>query len=298
LSGSLRDRRARVRLLAATAVGALLAACGEGDPGAHSATAPPDVVAVVNGEAITRDAFEHYAESAAGESGSAAGDREARRRWLLRMIDEELLIQRGIALGVHRSDPAARRAVLSAVIAAVTSPPEGAEPDEAVLRSYYEQNAERFAGSEQFAVDVVLVSDRGRSDAEARGEAEKSASQLREGEDVNALLASYPYASALATAAPPLPLESLAQRAGSAAAAALAQLQPGEVSDPVRDEAGYAVVALRERQAARSSPFDEVRGEVRSAYLRQRREQALREALEALRRDAEIRVLDRELVTP
>lgn len=298
MSGSPRGRRALARLLAAGAVCALLAACGDGDSGADSATPHLDVVAVVNGQAITRGAFERYVESAAGGSEEVSGDREARRRWLLRMIDEELLIQRGIELGLYRSDPAARRAILSAVIASVTSAGEAGEPDEAALRSHFEQNAGSFAPSERFAVDVVLVSDRGRSDAEAHGEAEAIASRLRGGEDANALLASYPYASALATAAPPLPLESLARRAGPAAADAVAQLQPGEVSDPVRDQAGYIVVALRERWSAQATPFDEVRSEVRGAYQRQRREQALSDTLEALHRDADIRILDRDLVAP
>jgi peptidyl-prolyl cis-trans isomerase C len=298
LSGSLPGRRARVRLLAAAAVVALLAACGEGHSGDRSATPPRDAVAVVNGQAITRSDFERFVESAAGADETASGDRDARRRLFVRMIDEELLIQRAIALGLHRRDPAARRAILSAIIALVASAADAGEPDEAALRRYYEQDAERFSGPEQFAVDVVRVSDRGRTDAEARGEAEKIAEHLRAGEGVKAVLASYPNASALATAAPPLPLESLARRAGPSVARAVSQLQPGEVSGPVRDEAGYTVVALRERHPAGAASFDELRGEVRSAYLRQRREQALRDTLHALRRDADVRVLDPELVAP
>jgi hypothetical protein len=285
-------------LLAAAAIGALLAACGEVDSGARRAIPPRGVVAVVNGQAITRGAFEHYVESAAGGGETASVDDEARRRLLLRMVDEELLFQRGIDLGLHRRDPAAHRAILSAVIASVTPEGEAGEPDEATLRSHYEENAPRFIGPERFAVEVVLVSDRGRTDAEARGEAEEVANRLREGEDVKAVLASYPDSSVLATPVPPLPLESVARRAGPSAANAVSQLSPGEVSDPLRDEAGYTVVALRERHPREAAPFDEVRGDVRRAYLRQRREQALRDTLDALHREADIRVLDREFVAP
>jgi hypothetical protein len=181
------DRRARDRLLALFVVGALLTACGEMDSGERGATPPQDVVAVVNGQAITRDAFERYVESAAAEGETAASDAENRRRLLLQMVDEELLFQRAIALGLHRRDPAAHRAILSAVIASVTSEGEAAYPDEAALRSHYEENA---------------------------------------------------------------------------------------------------------------APFDEVRGEVRGAYLRERREQALRDALDVLHREADIRVLARDLVAP
>ena len=172
--------------VSAVAIAALLAACGDVDSGARKAIPPRDVVAVVNGQAIARGAFERYVESAADGGEIASVDAEARRRLLLRMVDEELLLQRGIELGLHRRDPAARRAILSAVIASVTSEGEAGEPDEATLRSHYEGNA----------------------------------------------------------------------------------------------------------------PFDEVRDEARSAYLRQRREQVLRDALDALRLEADIRVLDRELAAP
>jgi hypothetical protein len=173
LSGSLPGRRARVRLLAAAAVVALLAACGEGHSGDRSATPPRDAVAVVNGQAITRSDFERFVESAAGTDETASGGGEARRRLFVRMVDEELLIQRAVALGLHRRDPAARHAILSAMVASVTSAADAGEPDEAALR-----------------------------------------------------------------------------------------------------------------------------GEVRNAYLRQQREQALRDTLSALRRDADVRVLDPELVAP
>ena len=298
LSGSVRDRHAWAQRLAAVAMGALLAACGEVESGERKATPPPGVVASVNGHAIRRDAFEHYVESAAAGGEAAAFDAEARRGLLLRMVDEELLFQRGIALGLHRRDPAAHRAILSAVIALGTSEGESDEPEEATLRSHYQANASRFSGPERFAVEVVHVSDRGRADAEARSEAEEVANGLREGVDVEAVLASHPYSSAVATPAQPLPLVSVAQRAGPAAASAVLQLSPGDVSDPVRDEAGYTVVALRERHPPEAAPFDDVRDDVRSAYLRQRRVQELRDTLDALHREADIRILDQEFVAP
>lgn len=279
-------------------MGALLGACGEVDSGGRKTIPPRDVVAVVNGQAITRDAFEHYVESAPEGGETASVDAEIRRRLLLRMVDEELLFQRAIALGLHRRDPAAHRAILSAVIASVTSGGEVAEPDEATLRSHYEEHPPRIDGPERFAVEVVHVGDGGREEEEVRREAEEVASRLREGVDVEAVLASTPDSSVLAAAASPLPLESLAQRAGPAVTDAVSQLSPGEVSDPLRDEVGYTVVALRERHPPQAVPFEEVRGEVRSAYLRQRREQALRETLEKLRGGAKIRVLDGELVAP
>ena len=71
----------------------------------------------MNGEPISREAFARFAAAVAAERRSATLDAEERRRLLERMIDEELLLQRGIALGLARYEPTARRSIVSALIA-------------------------------------------------------------------------------------------------------------------------------------------------------------------------------------
>ena len=45
------------------------------------------------------------------------------------MVDEELLLQRGISLGLHRHEPTARRSIVSSLIASVTADAELVELD-------------------------------------------------------------------------------------------------------------------------------------------------------------------------
>ena len=90
-------------------------------------------------------------------------------------------------------------------------------------------------------------------------------------------------------------MDELAARLGGAAAGAALGLDTGQVSDPVRGPGGYLVLRLRRRGPEVVPPFQEVEDRVRAAYRRDRHEQRLAAYLEALRADAEVRILDPEL---
>jgi len=177
---------------------AWLAACPGDRPAPRQEVAAGNVVAAVNGYPITREALAEFAASDANGGAARPLGPGEERQLLLRMVDEELLLQRAVETGLYRSDRRSREALLSAVIAGLGA--ERGEPDEADLRRHYEQNAAAFS---------------------------------RPG--------------------PP----------------------PAEVP-----------------------PFPEVREEVRRSFLRQQRERDLRQLLDALRRQADVRFFDRALVEP
>jgi hypothetical protein len=251
----------------------------------------------VNGQPIAAEAFQRFADAVASERREALG-LEDRRRLLERMIDEELLLQRGIELGLARHEPTARRSIVAAVIASVAQDPAGEEPDEAALRAFHAEQAERFTRAGRMAVDAAFVSLRDRSEQEAWNRAAEIARRTRAGEA---------FAEARAelgdTPAAPLPggllsSETLRRYLGPTAALAAERLAPGEPSDPIRGVGGYHVFVVRERVPGAVAPFAEVRAQVRREYLRARDEQALRETLEALRDEARIAVDESRLGAP
>ncbi len=295
---SMGDRSARWLLAAGAVIGIALAAFGVVRSNSADGVAPADAIALVNGQALSREGFARFAAAIAAERRSTSLDASEQRRLLDRMIDEELLLQRGIALGLERHDPSARGAIISALVASVTADAETSEPDEGALRAFYAANSGRFGSGPRLVVDVAFVAVAGRPEALARERAEALTRRLRAGEGFatvrdelgDTLVAQLPPG--------PLDLDTLRDYLGPTAARAASELAVAAISEPVRGSAGYFVVALRERRADELAPFENVREQVRVEFLRSRGETALREYLAGMREDARIRILDPELAAP
>jgi parvulin-like peptidyl-prolyl isomerase len=282
------DTRARVLLVLGVVAGVLLAGWGLVTSGTTAVTLPDDMVALVNGEPITAEAFARLEAAVKTERRGASLDEAQRQRLLDRLVDEELLLQRGIDLGLARHEPSARRAIVSAVVAAVTADAEAAEPDEETLRRFHSDAAERFQRPGRVAVDVLLASTSTWPEAQAFQRAVDGARRLRAGDSFESVSQSLGDRQLAELPAGPLPLETLREYLGPSAAQATAQLAPGEVTEPVRGAGGYYVIRLRERMGGETIPFEEVREQVRAEWLREQGERALADYLEELRRGGEV----------
>jgi hypothetical protein len=292
------DRAARRLLVLGAIAGVALAGYGVVRSGGGESAAPADAIALVNGQPLSRDSFARFTAAIAAERRSTALDVAERRRLLERMIDEELLLQRGISLGLDRYEPTARSAIVSALIASVTADAELVEPDEATLRGFHAEHQNRFGSGPRLVVDVAFVATSGRPEALARDRAEELVRRLRAGEDFAAVRGELGDASIAGLPEGALDLDTLRDYLGPTAARQASELAVGEVSAPVRGSAGYFVLVLRERLAAEPAPFESLREQVRAEYLRSRGETALTDYLAELRDAAEIRVLDAELAAP
>lgn len=277
------DRRARWLLAAGVVVGTGLAAVGLVGSGPVGSGLPPGIVAMVNGEPITEEAFRRLEAAVVAERRGAALEPEQRQRILDRLVDEELLLQRGQELGLARHEPTARRAIVSAVVAAVAADAETRDPDDGTLRAFHESEAARFQRPGRVVVDAIVVSTRLRPEAEAFRRASEAASRLRAGDDPAEVAQALGDPQTAPLPGGPISLETVRQYLGPSATESLAALAPGEVGDPVRGAAGYTVVRLRDRAGGETAPFEEVRDQVRAEWLRMQGEKALGDYLEALR---------------
>lgn len=287
------DRRARALLVAATGLGIALSALGIVRSGRDAAGADTSgAIAVVNGQALSREAFARFVGAVAAERKQADLDAETRRRLLERMVDEELLLQRGISLGLERHEPTARRSIVSALIASVTAEAEAVEPEPEDLRRFYEENRERFARPGRLDLEVGLVNVGSRPEAAAYQRAQEMARRVRAGEDFDAARAELGDTPIAPLPSGPLPFETVRQYLGPTVARSAARLGVGEVSEPSRGSAGYFVLRLRDRAPGDIAPFDEIAPQVRGEYLRSLGESALRAYLSDLREAAEIEFID------
>src|SRR5262249_37632841 len=125
----IRLERSSTLLALGSTLGLLLAAgslLASGRTAGHAL--PADTVACINGAAIRAEEYRRALDAVAGDRRDEP-DEALRRHVLDRLIDEELLVQRGLELGLARVDPRVRRELAAAVVAeAVTEGGAGAPP--------------------------------------------------------------------------------------------------------------------------------------------------------------------------
>jgi len=283
------ERRGRWLLAVGAALGIGLAAVGLVGNGRPAPTLD-DAVALVNGQPLSRTAFERFVAAVEAERRTSRLPPAERRRLLDRLVDEELLLQHGIDLGLARHEPTARRVIVQSVIAAVTGAAEAREPELAELRDYHASHPERFVRPGRLVVSAFAVPVAGKDDAGARERAERVAEALRDGGGSDAAQAAAPGVVAPPLPGGPLPLETVRRYLGPTAALRAAQLEPGAVADPFRAAAGYLVLQLAERTPDEVPPFEEVAEQVRAEWVRQRGEDALARFLADLRAASDVRI--------
>jgi len=294
--------RARRWLAAGALAGVALAALAllrGGEPAAPgTAPAPPegDAVAWVDGEPISREAFARLAAQVARQRGDLELDAAARGELLERLIDEELLLREGLALGLARREPTARRAIVSAVVEGIGAEGGGAEPEPAALEALYAETREQWRRPGGVRIEAALVPVPAGSgpaeDTAARSRALALAGRARAGEPLAAAegaLLRPPLPEA------PVPLEALRARLAAPAFEALAGLvAPGEVSEPVRSAEGWWVVRLVAREPDEVPPLDALLPELRNLWVQRQHERGIRAHLDALRERVEIQIAEPE----
>ena len=250
-----------------------------GQPGLGRTDA--DAIATVDGVTIARADYARALGALAADKRSPLDTADARRA-LDRLIDEELLVQRGIDLGLGESDLAVRKSLVEAMVQFAVAESAGREPSEEELRRFYAERPELVQSAPELRVRVVSFPSRDASAVAAMR------AGLRAGQDFDAAAAA---SGAEAVVVPDtlLPAAKIADYAGPAVRDAAMTLAPREVAGPLDAGGVPTFVTLLERRAGTPPPFDSVREVVAEEWQRRQAESALDRYLADLRRKATIR---------
>lgn len=287
------DSSRPIALLALGAVvGVVLAATGlVRSTGGSDASLPADAIATVNGAVIRKDDYNRVVAGLATDRRQPI-TLEDRRRILDRLIDEELLIQRGLELGLADHDPRIRKDLTVAMVDAIAAPAADLDPSEAELQEFYRENAVLFSQADQARARQVWCRVPTLADAgAAHKRASEAARRLRAGEDFAAVRDDLgdPEVAPLPDAL--LPPAKLTDYLGPTALRALLTLEPGGVTDPIRSSTGYHVLQLIERAPGEAPAFEAMRPQILMAYRKQAADKALRDYLMELRDRAAVDAL-------
>ena len=250
---------------------------------------PPSAVALVNGEVIRKDDYQRALSALAQDRRDGLNDGD-RRLVLDRLIDEELLVQRGVQLGFMRKDARVRKDLTAAVIDSVVFEPQDVQPKDNELQAFYDEHREFFTGPGRLRVWQIWCRVTDTDGKHPLDRAQQAANRLRAGE---------PFATVRAALGDPelaplpdvlLPAEKLADYLGPTALRTALTLEVGAVSDPIRSSTGYHVLQVAERQAAEAPPLESIRPQVEVEFHRRAADRALRAYLDDLRRRALVEV--------
>ena len=283
-----RERRARWLLALGAAIG-LATAIGSLVGGAVERPLGPDVVAVVNDTPIRRDDYLRALGAVATDRRTPLDDAD-KRRILDRLIDEELLLQRGLALGLAERDRSVRAPLVAATIDLLAR--TNREPSDAELRAFYDAHREYFTDPGRVRVGQVFVRVEGRPESEARARADEALRRLRAGEPLATVRAALGDDEAAPIPDALLPIEKVREYVGETAARAVSDTDAGATSDVVRSSMGFHVLLVMERTPPDVPPFDAIVDRVRAEWRRRADDAALRSALDDLRRQAKVRTTD------
>jgi hypothetical protein len=273
--------------LAAAAAGLLLG------PVRNDGSLPEGAAATVNGVVVREAEYQRALDALASDRRSPLSE-EDRRYVLGRLVDEELLVQRGLELGLARVDRRVRADLVSAVIQSVVAEAEQDAPSDSEVRAFFDENRDYFARPGRMRAQQVWVqAGQLRSETEAEARAQQAANRLRAGEDPEAVQKELGDAVVAPVPDALLPASKLREYLSPTAVQTLLELEQGEVSDPVRSSGGYRVLVLLEREPLQVPSFQEVEPYVVAEARRRSGDLALRAYLDELRGRAEIELSER-----
>lgn len=222
--------------------------------GTQSHTVPPEDLALVNSRPILRSDFMTqvqtqftvpFAQSSAAQ----------RRRVLEDMLAEELQVQRGLEIDLPSFDPDVRTAMVAGVELEISADVLAQQPTEQQLRDYYAAHLGKYVSQGQLRLrDLVARSGAARSTEQARSDAQQAVTALRASVPLDKVMQRYHLEDSRAL------LDSgqvdtgevfeFAAKAklGAEVYAAAAELQGGQVSDPIPQGDGVHVVVMLEHR--------------------------------------------------
>jgi parvulin-like peptidyl-prolyl isomerase len=282
------QRRPLLWLAAGAATGVALAAWGLLGTDARGAALPKGALASVNGTLLYAEDYQRLVEGVESDTREPASP-ELRRRVLDRMIDEELLVQRGVELGLIESDRRIRADITQAMIQSIVVETEDQKPEPDELRKFYAEEAAFFTQPGRVRAVQVFFRVRGEGDEAAVMEKARQAQQrLQAGEPLAQVRASLGDEEVSPIPDTLLPPAKLREYIGPTALRAVMELAPGAISAPVRSGMGVHVFQLVEREEPRVPPFEEVAEQVQAEWVRRAGDRALRGYLDELRGSAQV----------
>ena len=284
-------RRPLILLMTLSLLGLGLGAAGVVRPAQHDlAYVPPGDVALVNQEPILMSDFMTETQAIEGVPFDQATPAQ-RAQVLHQMIDQELEVQRGLALDLPEQDSDVRTVMVDSVNAQAGAAVLATRPNDDQLRAFYAAHQDRYTteGSVNLTDLVLHVGGFENADQtveQAMADAEEAAYQLRSGSPVDYVMQHFGFVQSGNNGEDPDFAAKI--HLGPKLYPIASKMNNGEVSEPIADKDGVHVLIMHERIAPIINGFDKVRNNVYNDYVLNEKSQVVQGNVQMLRRRAQI----------
>ncbi len=231
-------------------------------------------VAKIDDRAISKEKYEIYLESIAQsrKTGLIESDPD---NILERMIDEELLIQRGIDLGMIENDSEIRSSIIQKMIGSIIAETNDLRISKQDLEGFYSANKDLFTPSPKLQLLKLSF------DGNKKVAGEQARDLLMQGNLADAKSLAENEVISLPNVL--LPAMKIREYIGPSLTQMALSLEEGEVSELIELDGSFHLLVPLQKIISSAPEFDDVYQEVESEFIRFKGEELLDEYLDDLR---------------
>jgi peptidyl-prolyl cis-trans isomerase C len=242
------------------------------------------VVARIGDKIITLEEFEKEVESLPDFYKPLLLEPKAKREFLEKLIDREILLLEARKAGVYEREDVRRKieecekgVILDAFLSQILREKDEVTEEEA--KRYYDEHKEEFFMNESIRVRHIVV--------RTLEEAKEIKKRLEQGEDFVELAKRYSI-SPSGKWGGDLGYIQRGQVGKEFEKAAFSLKRPGEISDIVKTTFGYHIIRLEDRKPPRQLSFEEVRDKIIQKLKEQKKQKALEDYLKKVKKQYKI----------
>ena len=241
------------------------------------------VLAEVNGGTITTGDFNRELKNLPEYLKAMADTPQGRKEMLDTMVIRELILQQASKEGVDKGpeieekmQDLKKRLIVEAFLKKKVE--TESQVSDADLKKFYEENIDKFKAGEQIKASHILV--------KSEKEAKDLLGQIKAGANFEELAKKHSVDSSAAKGGD-LGWFGKGSMVPAFEKAALA-LKEGQVSDVVKSDFGYHIIKLTGKRPAGTSPFEEVKEQIKAAIMPTKQQEVFQKIKEDLKKDAKI----------
>ena len=256
-------RRSLLMFALGTALGLSVAAYGLfSAAGTRVAGVPAEDVALVNGRHILKSDFIAQTQLETSLPYEMTS-KEQRMKVLNEMLDEELLVQRGLEVDLAASDPDVRMAEVMGVQLQIDADVLAQQPSDAELETYYRARKDKYNGEGIMALRDLVIRPTGEmSEDMALEKARQAADAFRKGRESSDIAATFDLKDSGRIERGDVFDFAVRIKLSPALYGAAQKLKPREASDPIKEGTEIHVILMEKRSAAAERSFAQVRDAV------------------------------------